>query len=81
MSRRLASSLAWANAWRRRSSRRPAGRSVPRGESRSLKVYETARLDFAEACLVAQAEASGIGEIVSFDVSIDRIAGVKRHQP
>jgi predicted nucleic-acid-binding protein len=48
---------------------------------RALEVYETARLDFAEAYLVAQAETTGVGEIVSFDRSIDRIESVSRHEP
>ena len=48
---------------------------------RALEVYETERLDFAEAYLVAQAEATGVGEIVSFDRSIDRVASVKRREP
>ena len=48
---------------------------------RSLEVYETDRLDFAEAYLVAQAETSGVGEIVSFDRSIDRITSVSRQEP
>ena len=33
---------------------------------RALALYEVG-LDFAEAYLVAQAETSGVGEIVSFD--------------
>ena len=48
---------------------------------RALEVYETDRLDFAEAYLVAHAETTGVGEIVSFDRSIDRIASVKRREP
>ena len=48
---------------------------------RALEVYETARLDFAEAYLVAQAEATGVGEIVCFDRSIDRITSVSRREP
>ena len=48
---------------------------------RALEVYEVDRLDFAEAYLVAQAETSGVGEIVSFDRSIDRITSVRRRQP
>ena len=43
---------------------------------RSLEVYETERLDFAEAYLVACAESSGIGKIASFDKSIDRVGTV-----
>lgn len=48
---------------------------------RALEVYETDRLDFAEAYLVAQAEATGVGEVVSFDRSIDKIASVTRREP
>jgi predicted nucleic-acid-binding protein len=48
---------------------------------RALEVYELDRLDFAEAYLVALAEATGIGEIVSFDRSIDRVASVTRREP
>ena len=45
---------------------------------RALEVYETDRLDFAEAYLVAQAERSGIGVIASFDRAIDRVTTVRR---
>ncbi len=48
---------------------------------RALEVYEIHRLDFAEAYLVAQAEATGVGAIASFDRSIDRVAGITRHEP
>jgi predicted nucleic acid-binding protein len=48
---------------------------------RALEVYEVDRLDFAEAYLVAQAETTGVGEIVSFDRSIDRIGSVTRREP
>jgi predicted nucleic acid-binding protein len=48
---------------------------------RALEVYELERLDFAEACLVAQAEATQVREILSFDRSIDRIASVTRREP
>ncbi len=48
---------------------------------RSLELYEVARLDFAEAYLVASAEASGITDIVSFDEGIDRISTVNRVEP
>jgi predicted nucleic-acid-binding protein len=48
---------------------------------RALEVYELERLDFAEAYLVAQAEATGIGEVVSFDRSIDRVTTVSRREP
>jgi predicted nucleic acid-binding protein len=48
---------------------------------RALEVYEVDRLDFAEAYLVAQAEATGVGVIVSFDRSIDRVDSVARLEP
>jgi predicted nucleic-acid-binding protein len=48
---------------------------------RALEVYEVERLDFGEAYLVAQAEATGVGAIVSFDRSIDRVDSVKRREP
>jgi predicted nucleic-acid-binding protein len=48
---------------------------------RALEVYELDRLDFAEAYLVANAEATGVGEVLSFDRSIDRVASVVRREP
>jgi predicted nucleic-acid-binding protein len=48
---------------------------------RAIEVYEIDRLDFAEAYLVAQAEATHVRAIASFDRSIDRIASVKRIEP
>lgn len=48
---------------------------------RALEVYELERLDFAEAHLVAQAESTGVGEILSFDRTIDRIESVARLEP
>ena len=48
---------------------------------RALEVYELDRIDFAEAYLVASAEASGVGTIASFDRSIERIATVRRIEP
>lgn len=48
---------------------------------RALEVYELDRLDFAEAYLVAQAEATGVGEVLSFDRSIDRVRSVSRREP
>jgi predicted nucleic-acid-binding protein len=48
---------------------------------RALEVYETQRIDFAEAYLVACAEASGVGAVASFDRSIDRVATVRRVEP
>ena len=48
---------------------------------RALEVYEIDRLDFAEAYLVASAEATGIAAIVSFDRSIDRVQTISRVEP
>jgi predicted nucleic-acid-binding protein len=48
---------------------------------RALEVYELERLDFAEVYLVAQAEATGVKEILSFDRTIDRIDSVSRREP
>lgn len=48
---------------------------------RALEVYEVDRIDFAEAYLVASAEASGVETIASFDRAIDRVATVQRLEP
>jgi predicted nucleic acid-binding protein len=48
---------------------------------RALEVYEVYRLDFADAYLVAQAETSGVGAVVSFDKAIDRVPSVRRVEP
>ncbi len=48
---------------------------------RALEVYELDRLDFAEAYLVAGAEATGVGAILSFDRSIDRVKTTARVAP
>lgn len=48
---------------------------------RALAVYELDRLDFAEANLVAQAEVTGVGVVLSFDRSIDRVGTITRREP
>jgi predicted nucleic-acid-binding protein len=48
---------------------------------RAVEVYETDRLDFAEAYLVASAETTGVNRVASFDASIDRIKTVERVDP
>jgi predicted nucleic-acid-binding protein len=48
---------------------------------RALELYEVARLDFADAYLVASAEESGVETVASFDRSIDRIGTVQRIEP
>jgi len=48
---------------------------------RALEIYEVERIDFAEAYLVASAEASGVETIASFDRAIDRVKTVRRVEP
>lgn len=48
---------------------------------RALELYEHDRLDFADAYLVACAEATGVGAIASFDKSLDAVGSVKRIGP
>jgi len=48
---------------------------------RALEVYETNRLDFAEAYLVASAERADIDAVVSFDRAIDRVGTVTHIEP
>jgi predicted nucleic acid-binding protein len=48
---------------------------------RAVEVYETARIDFADAYLVACAETTEVGEIVSFDRGLDRVVTVRRIEP
>lgn len=48
---------------------------------RAIEVYETDRIDFAEAYTVACAESTGVGKVVSFDRSIDRVDTIERIEP
>lgn len=48
---------------------------------RSLELYETDRLDFAEAYLIASAEATGVNAVLSFDRAIDRVTTIQRIEP
>jgi predicted nucleic acid-binding protein len=48
---------------------------------RAIEVYETDRLDFAEAYLVACAKSTGVNRVASFDSSIDRAPTVERVEP
>lgn len=48
---------------------------------RAIEVYETERIDFAEAYLVACAESTGVGKVASFDRSIDRVGTIERIEP
>jgi predicted nucleic acid-binding protein len=48
---------------------------------RAVEVYETDRLDFTEAYLVACAESTGVHVVASFDKAIDRVSTVERLEP
>jgi len=48
---------------------------------RAVEVYETDRVDFAEAYLVASAESTEVCRVASFDKAIDRIDTVERVEP
>jgi predicted nucleic acid-binding protein len=48
---------------------------------RTLEVYETDRVDFGEAYLVACAESTGVGRVASFDRSLDRVSTIERIEP
>jgi predicted nucleic acid-binding protein len=48
---------------------------------RAIEVYESDRIDFAEAYLVACAESTGVGKVASFDRSIDRVDTIERIEP
>ena len=53
----------------------------PAPAARAIDVYETDRIDFAEAYLVACAESTGVGKVASFDRSIDRVDTIERIEP
>jgi predicted nucleic-acid-binding protein len=48
---------------------------------RAFEIYEVDRLDFADAYLVASAEATGVGAVMSFDHGIDRVGTIARVEP
>ena len=48
---------------------------------RTVEVYDGHRLYLADAYLVASAERTGVGEVVSFDRAIDRVGTVRRGEP
>lgn len=51
-----------------------------RSLARALEVHEVHGIDFPEAYLVALAEHTGVGEIASFDRSIDGVPSVSRRE-
>jgi len=48
---------------------------------RALEIYEEQRLHFAEAQLVAAAEASGVGRVLSFDRALKRATSIEWWEP
>jgi len=48
---------------------------------RTLELYESVRLDFAEAYLAAAAERFGFGKVASFDRALDRVPTIERVEP
>jgi predicted nucleic acid-binding protein len=48
---------------------------------RAIEIYETTGVDFTSAYLVASAETTGVRDVVSFDLSLDRAATVGRIEP
>lgn len=48
---------------------------------RALELYESERLDFADAYLCAAAELSGVGAVASFDRGVERVTTVRRVEP
>ena len=48
---------------------------------RSLELYESHRLDYAEAYLAAAAEVWDLDRVASFDRGLDRVPSIKRVQP
>jgi predicted nucleic-acid-binding protein len=48
---------------------------------RALELFETGRLDFAEACLVGRAELQPVARVASFDRAIDKVGPTLRIEP
>jgi len=60
----------------------PAMRTIdPALLLRSIEIYETHGVDFAEAYLAASAEVTGVGQVASFDRSLDRVPSITRIEP
>lgn len=48
---------------------------------RSIEIYETHGVDFAEAYLAASAEVVGVARVASFDRTLDRVPSITRIEP
>jgi hypothetical protein len=51
------------------------------GDPPEMAARATAALSSGEQLLLADLEATGVDEILSFDRSIDRVAGIRRREP
>ncbi|MBN2113915.1 MAG: PIN domain-containing protein [Acidimicrobiia bacterium] len=48
---------------------------------RSVEIYETYGVDFAEAYLAASGEVAGVDQVASFDRALDRVPSIRRVEP
>lgn len=48
---------------------------------RALALHSDGRLAFPDAYLAAQAEATGVGHVLSFDRGLDRVTTITRREP
>jgi predicted nucleic acid-binding protein len=48
---------------------------------RSVEIYETHGVDFAEAYLAASAGVAGVAQVASFDRALDRVPSITRVEP
>lgn len=48
---------------------------------RTIEIYQLDRLAFADAYLIASAERTGAGKVVSFDKAISRVGTIERIEP
>jgi predicted nucleic acid-binding protein len=48
---------------------------------RTIELFETHPIDFADGYLIASAESTGVGVVASFDRDIDRVDTVTREEP
>jgi predicted nucleic-acid-binding protein len=55
--------------------------SDPALQLRALELYGSSKLDFPESYLVASAERTGVGRVVSFDRALDTVPTIARVEP
>lgn len=47
----------------------------------ALEIHERVGISFVDAHIAALAQATGVGDVVSFDRGLDRVPGVSRREP